>query len=699
MYQRRLKIFVGLCICVLLVALVRLAILQVHGADEARRRTEMLRILPAEPLATVRGKILDRNGRIIALDRPSFSLHISYALTRYADPRWQEGQILRQVNEANPRTSVEQRLHHQWAEHFQALDEAVELAAVLGDVPYEEIQRRIDGINDRIWELARYIWWRRRHPAASMSDYRRQRDAILPSDIVRVDLREMRDYYPLINLPTEEALLNAQIELQHTGGLAIRPEARRDYPYKTAAGQLLGWVAPGRQEEMQLFEDDEYRRYLEGEVLGKDGIEKAFEPVLRGRRGRVVYDRDGRELSRTDPQYGGDVHLTLDIELQAQIEAFLLDPEANPKAAHPSAAVVLDGATNDILAMVSTPVFDLNTVRRQYNRLINDPNTPMTHRALETTYPPGSTIKPQILLIGLEAGKTYPGEIISCPYRDPPSGWPRCLLQRQGSCHDWRWEHEGGNNARNAMRGSCNIYFSQLAHRLSSGELQSGLFGLGFGQTIFHLHLPEVFAQANPRFTDFSPQLRQAHGSLVAGIQHAPAQSADDLPPLVDWERKFWGLGQGNLRASVLQVANSLAAIARDGIYKSPRLVIDEADPFNERHQRRIPAASVSLETVRDGMQAVVNAQGGSGYRAFRDSELIKRGLRIYGKTGSTERPAHAWFTCFAEDRAGRIIIVAVLVEGGSRGSDDAAPLGRGILELCAEAGYIGIRPARGNAP
>ncbi len=695
MYQRRLKIFVALCVGVLLIALARLAMLQVFGVNEARRQTELLRILPPESLATVRGKIFDRNGRTLALDRPAFSLYIRYALTRYADPRWQEGQILRRITPDTSRQEAESALQAEWAEHLLTLREAAALAADLGGVPQAEIEARIEGINNRIWELARYIWWRRRNPDAAMADYRRQRDTISPAQIVRVDLREMAEFYPLIDLPDEESLFSAQLALIHFDGVAIRPEARRVYPYGTAACQLLGWVAPGQDEEMQLFEEDEYRRYLEGEVLGKDGIEKAYEPVLRGRRGRVVYDKDGNELSRTDPEYGGDVSVSLDIELQQQIESLLQNPETNPNASSPCAAVVLDGATNDILALVSTPGFDLNTVRRDYTRLINDPNKPMLHRALESNYPPGSTAKPLILLIGLEEGAVRPDEIISCPYTNPPAGWPRCLLQRQGSCHDWRWEHEGGNNARNAVRGSCNIYFSRLAHRLDSQTLQSRLFDLGFGRSILHLDLPHTFVQDHPRFAEMQPRIRQAHGSLIAGIQSAPADSPDDLPALVDWERKFWGIGQGNLRATVLQVANALAVIARNGIYKSPRLVLDEADVFNERYQRRVPISVRTLETVRDGMAAVVNEQGGSAYRIFRDSELFRRGLTIFGKTGSTERPEHAWFECFAEDQAGRIIIAAVLVEGGSRGSDDAAPLGHGILTLCNEAGYIGTRPTQ----
>jgi penicillin-binding protein 2 len=700
MYHFRLKLFVGLCVGVLLVALGRLATLQIFYVEQARNATQEMRILPALRLATVRGKIFDRNGQILALDRPSFSLHISYELTRYADTRWQEGHIVRQINAATSRQEVEAKMQAEWADSRQTLRRAVELASYIGKVPRDEIETRIEEINNRIWELARYLWWRQRNPALSMADYRSQRDGISSAQIVRMDLRDMREFYPLIEIPTDEALLNAQVELVQTQGLSIRPEPKRTYPFGTAACQLLGWVAPGQEQEFELFKDSEYQHYLEGEVLGKDGIEKAFEPVLRGRRGAVVYDKDGNELSRIEPRYGSDVSLTLDIELQQQIESFLLNPQTNPNASSPCAAVVLDGATNDILAAVSTPLFDLNTVRRRYSQLLRDPNSPMTQKALERNYPPGSTAKPLILMIGLEEGKIRPDEIIHCTFSPPPQGWPRCLLQRMGFCHDARWEYEGGNNARNAMRGSCNIYFSQLAHRLSGRALQSWLYQLGFGQPVLSLNLPAGFVVDNPQFADATPRLRQAYGSLVDGIQAGPAETVDDLPAIRnDWERKFWGIGQGNLRVTVLQAANALAAIARNGVYKSPRLVVDEADVFNERHQRQLGVSTKTFEVVRAGMSAVVNMEGGSGYRTFLKSELFERGLKIYGKTGSTERPEHAWFECFAEDQAGRIIVVAVLVEGGARGSDDAAPLGHGILKLCSDAGYIGTRMTPERTP
>jgi cell division protein FtsI/penicillin-binding protein 2 len=135
-----------------------------------------------------------------------------------------------------------------------------------------------------------------------------------------------------------------------------------------------------------------------------------------------------------------------------------------------------------------------------------------------------------------------------------------------------------------------------------------------------------------------------------------------------------------------------MAAIARGGIYKSPRLFLSESDRFSDRRQD-LNISAAALEVVRDGMSAVVNEWGGTGYSAFDHARLRKLDLEIHGKTGSTEGVINAWFAGFAEDKAGRVLSVAVVVEGGTRGSEDAAPLARDIILLCNQAGYIGRKP------
>jgi cell division protein FtsI/penicillin-binding protein 2 len=101
------------------------------------------------------------------------------------------------------------------------------------------------------------------------------------------------------------------------------------------------------------------------------------------------------------------------------------------------------------------------------------------------------------------------------------------------------------------------------------------------------------------------------------------------------------------------------------------------------------------LDVVRDGMWAVVNEDGGTANSVFRSSPLrTERDMKIYGKTGSTENPNVAWFECIAEDRTGRAIVIAILVERGQSGSGEAVPLGEKVLDLCNRAGYVGKKPS-----
>lgn len=690
MYHLRLKFFIFLCISGLTVAVGRLVILQTRHVAQARQELADLRVMPPQQRPTIRGKILDRSGNALALDRPAFYLRISYELTRHMDYRWREGRIRRAINDDISRQEAEEKLAAQWQKPMDDLNHAIELANTLADISEDDILAEINQINDRMWSSAQYIYWRRRNPQGTRSQFNEQRSLLTPDKIVTIDLYEMHLKYPLIELKNSQDLLRAQTEIANVDGLDIQPLTKRDYPYNTSACHLIGWVAPGQEDETELFSDDAYMRYLAGEVLGKSGIEWIYEPVLRGRRGEVRYDRAGNVLERKEPQYGQNVTLTLDIELQQKIERMLAD-KTLPHEGKISAAVVLDKNTNDILAMASIPGYDLNNVRRDYMKLLQDKSldAPLRNRALQTHYPPGSTAKPLVLIAGLEEGKCGPNEAISCSgYNVPTGGWPRCLLQREyGIGHDNHFG-AGGNTPRNAIRGSCNIYFSQVAHRLQSDRLQYWLWQFGYGQDVLRMNPHAVAGEAV-----LNRQFSQSCGSLIFGIQRKSADSPADLSALPDYERKWWGIGQGNMRVTVLQVANALAAFSRNGVYKQPRLVIDSADPANERGQRRIRLSNTAISVVRDGMKAVIYEDHGTAQKQFKGSELFNRNTTIYGKTGSTENPCVAWFECFAEDNRGRGIIAVVMIEKGQRGAGEAAPLGHEILMYCNELGYIGTKP------
>jgi penicillin-binding protein 2 len=703
MYKLRLQILIGLFIAAALICLFRLAHLQLVQSDQYRQAIADKQILEPQPLPTLRGNILDRKGTVLAKDVPSFYVHVSYQLTRLLDDRFWQGMIQRQSDgQSDPDLALAELKEH-YAEDLDRLNRILAFEAKSRVPGAPDISDSIARLNDRIWEMGRYVYWRRTRPTGSLDEYQLEKDTVEPVDILGIRLWEMLQTYPVFEISADQ-LVTAQVELGDLKGVEIRTQGKRNYPNGSAACQILGWVGLVQEEEKARLSQDEYLRYLEGELIGKAGIEQMCEPILRGRRGEVIYDKDGNLLHRKEPQYGCNVQLTIDIDLQQQIERYLDNPDLPPEVAGVvrggASAVVMDAATGDILAMVSTPVYDLNNVRQEVADLIRDPNTPMRNKALQVNYPPGSTIKPVLMLIGLEENWITPTEVISCPSTPPPRGWPSCLGQtrfhRMG--HDWRWADEGGNIARNALRGSCNIYFSHLADRLDSKVFQRWLFDVGFGQRVLN---PIKFRDPSTgELISSWGSLPQAYGSIMFGIQPAPYTSPDQIqfiPANKQSEKRFWGIGQGNLRVTVLQTANALAALARGGVYKSPRLIYLDDDPFNQQDQKLLKISPRTLSVIRDGMHAAVYEQGGTGYTTFSDCPLRKL-LKIYGKTGSTEQPDMAWFECFAEDTADRAVVIVVAVPGGLSGSGYAAPIGRQILQYCYDGGHIGVKP-KNNSP
>ena len=702
MYSKRIKIFIIFCSLLLLVCLLRLAQMQIMGFSSVQNEIEELKQRggQSQQLKTIRGKILDRKGRELAVDEPRFWVHIDYMeLSYFLDERVQQGKLLRASKKSNPEKEITET-KQEIQDKLIDLEQVIYKCAQFKDVNPSEIRDEIKKINDLLWDRRAFQAWRVNFPdsevynsydnklsipiSEAIKDFEFQE----PNSIKRIELvnnieiAEMYKKWPLVELKTDDAIFTAQLEFKDINGIEILAKAQRVYPYGSVAAQTIGWVGPATQlKDKELFADDRLLSYLEDDVCGKmDGVEYVCEAYLRGRRGEEQYDIDRQLISRTERNVGGDVVLTLDIELQKRIEEYLVDYNHDVGSDPNIAAVVLDVSTGDILALVSIPVYDLNRARYDYGKLINDPGKPLINRAINARYPPGSVIKPLILIAGMETGHITADEIISCPSHAPPVGWPRCLIFRNyGVGHDTKWE----NTARNAIKGSCNIYFSHLADRIETGVLQQWLYNFGFGRNI--LSAPKIIDDP-----EFQRNMGQLQGIISSTIPESGNPELEQMPALSKNEKKFFGIGQGNLRVTPLQVANEMAVIARDGIYKSPRLFKDPSQ--TEEEEINLGISPETLAVIYDGMSAVVNETGGTAYKEFSNviSTFAQQDVKVYGKTGSTEAPEHAWFAGFAEEKGGRKLALAVIVEGGQHGSSDAAPLIRDILQFCIQAGYIG---------
>ena len=699
MFEKRLKIFITIFAIALTICILRLLSLQIFQCQEAREDIASWQIAPPKTLQTIRGKIKDRHGRIIATDKPIFHLNIQYKLARLKDDRfWYANELFLAKEEGISPEKAREKLNADFAKDMTNLQKILDKAVTYPGVTFEDILENINDINNYFWRQRRFIAWKRNClNSRSFSEY----EEIFPDEKQRLileaevnDLAEMHnEWYSIAKLLSEAEMVNAQLDFQHNDNVRIIPESTRYYPYSEVASHIIGWVSRNKRDE-KLFEDDKFLKYTQDEFAGFDGVEYLYEPILRGKRGQKIYTRDGELLEEKPREFGKDVEITIDIELQQEAEKILLDPSLNNYSENGVGAVIQDVATGDIIAMVSLPDYDLNSAKAEYKRLEADPKKPLLNRSLYTIYPPGSSIKPIIYLIGLTMGEIGINDPISCSSELPPKGWPRCWIQRQWGNHDGQWAEEGQvNNGINALRGSCNIYFSRLANRLDPRKLQEWLFNMGLGRPILPApNIQEVVEHSIDITGIGTRNLRQSGGIIDSKFSRPTANTFQDVPPLSKNELRWVGMGQGNTRVTVLQISNVMCMLARDGIYKNPRLFYNLSDPENYIGAKDMGFKDSHIKAVKDGMWAVVHKSHGTAVNYFKekDCDFTKDGIEVYGKTGSTEGVVLAWFCGWAQDLAGRAVSIAVVVEGGQHGSSDAAPLARELLKLAQKKGYIG---------
>ena len=677
------------------ITIARLVQMQLISASTFQSEISKLKLQRTETkqFKTIRGKILDRNGQILAENYPKFQLNISYDLCSALDQRLIDAELaaVKQKQQITEDDIIQTQ--QQLQQKTEITQDIIIRCANFGISP-EDIRQQISKINDKVWNMRYFLAWARNNPSKeliekygsigsvpfSIASEDFEKNHSLTERLILTkkvdDIAEMKIPYNLLELNTSNDIFSAQLEFMNIKeGLDIVPSSQRIYPYNSTACQLIGWVGP--ENDSDLFNDDKLMEYKQGDFSGRrPGIEYVCEPILRGRRGNELYDIDKQLIRRTQSQLGYDVTLTIDIKLQQKIEKYITDVNDNPKAKSPTSVVIIDTNTGEILAMVSTPTYDLNTIRSDYSNLINDKNRPLINRAINALYPPGSVAKPLIAIAGLETSQITADTIISCPAQDPPTGWPRCWIQKANSWsgHDDKWP----NNTRNALKGSCNIFFSKLADKTETRTLQKYLYDLGYGH---HLLSPPSAIEKTP----FSRQLTEADGIIASTIPESTVTSFDQIGFLEDREKRYFGIGQGNLRVTPLQVAVSMSIIANKGIYRKPAIIKDE--PYNPMFME---INSTSFDTVSDGMDAVVNETDGTAEKIFASANFAEKDVKVFGKTGSTEAPLHAWFAGFANDSHNRSIAFAVLVEGGEHGATDAGPIAREAIAMCIDADYIG---------
>jgi penicillin-binding protein 2 len=488
------------------------------------------------------------------------------------------------------------------------------------------------------------------------------------------------DSVPIRLFLDEEDMARFAVNRFEFPGVDIRTRLARSYPYGELAVHALGYVGTISERDLARIDREQYAGTS---TIGKVGVEAAFEDALRGRNGRreIMVNARGRsvdkagaleaDLAAEPGEPGTDLVLTLDLEVQRVAEDAVRGERA--------AIVALDPNNGDVIAMVSRPGFDPNgfargLTRAEFRALNEDPDQPLFNRALRGTYPPGSTVKPVVALAGLTYGVTNPLEPLYC------AGF----FSLPGSRHrfrDWKPRGHGAVDLRTAIAQSCDTYFYDMASRIGVRRLHDFLAEFGLGE---------------PTGIDV--------GGEKSGILPSPEwkQQAFRKRSEQVWfpgETVIFGIGQGYMTSTPLQLAHMTAVLATRGRNFRPRLVRALRDPATRRvteiAPRPLPPPEAGKpedwERVIDGMLAVM--QGGTATRAAAGAPYA-----IAGKTGTAQVFSvaqnarynesaiaerlrdHAWFIAFAPADAPKIAI-AVIVENGRSGSGTAAPIARTVMD------------------
>lgn len=709
--HRRLRICLWGFVALLAVVLVRAVQLEITSGDGFRAEASQP-LVRRRSVPGVRGRILARDGSVLACDRKLSALAVHY---RYLEEP---------CNRTWLRSSARSRLTPQdrrdparvAAEESRLFAERTNLASRLAQLcglSPEQWAHRARQIQARVEKVADSV--NRRHqagprPGPTPAEGLRlsllealKRNAQQASG--RITVAEQRDYHVMADELPLAVVAEVEASPQRYPGVRIVQRWRRDYPAGTLAAHVLGHLGPA--DAPSAAENTGVQPIAAADdappaLCGRMGVERRYEPLLRGREGVEVEltDHAGRILKsyrQQEPIVGRDLVLTLDSRLQQAAE-MLLDQAlerrtasmGSPPSAEPAggAIVVLEVQSGAVLAAASAPRFDPGWFARgsaapekgvrtlfceapsgpfrqkgavpffrppstpvDLAQVLSDPARPLFDRATAMAIPPGSVFKVVTSIALLEAGLDPQAAHFCRGYLDDPSRW-RCAVY-----HRHREGH-GDVAFRDALAQSCNVYFFHHARQLGPEALVDWSRRLGFGR---------------PTGVDLTAE---AAGTLptpesIDRLERHPWRTADTLE---------LAIGQGSLTVTPIQVARLMAAVANGGRLVTPHVAMglglaetaNADDPAAEaiRVPSPQPIAGLSQSTLSilaDGLAAVVADPLGTAH-----ATVYQESVSVAGKTGTAQsgpgRPEHAWLAGYAPTARPRVAFVVVLEHSGNAG-------------------------------
>lgn len=601
--KEKLRFFKIIIILFVLVSIGRLAQLQIIEGSSYKyvSETQAIKKLIIEPF---RGNMFDRNKELIVHNEPSFSVTLT--------PNDFKVEALPVLFSILPLDTLE--IIETYAVKFGLDDFRNNIIPHILDL----IKIDTNGISKRIVKKKNY---------GRFTPVKIYKDADF-DEISRVE--EFRDYLP---------------------GVEVIVESKRLYEFEGTMAHMLGYTR-----EISKSELERYQYYRPGDAIGKRGIEKTYETLLRGQPGVqfVAVNATGRKIANFEQGKkdisavnGHDLYLGIHKKAQEVAEKLL---EGNR-----GTVVAINPKNGELIVLAAKPDYNprdfTGKVSNQlYTSLMNDPGKPMFNRAIQSQYSPGSTWKMLVALAGLQEGIINENTTYYC-------GGAFAYGGRAPKCHG----AHGQTNVRKAIHASCNVFFYQLGLKLGMENFEKYGHMFGFGE-LTHIDLPGEYA-------GIMPTMEWLNASKYRGFSKGKLLN--------------YGIGQGEISVTPIQMAVYCAALANKGTVLQPHIVSRVHNAEAKKYMdldyssRHVGIAEKYFDIIHQGMYDVVNTPGGTASQA-RIPEV-----KVCGKTGTAQNPHgrdHAWFICFAplEDPQ---IAMCVMVENSGFGGSVAAPIARQVLE------------------
>ncbi len=625
--DRRLLVFYALVSAVLLTLMGGLAWQQLLRADvhDARERQQGLRrVLVPGP----RGRIFDREGRLLAGSRPRFA--VTLALDELGREFRAEYQAVRQ--------------------NFRAAGEKdVPTTAQLEQIARTSVVRRYLESLDSI--LGRQT---RLDTAGLQAHFSEQ--SLLP--------------YVLLNDLTPEEYARLLEQLPVNSPMQVFASSVREYPFARLAAHTLGYVSAGVSREVpEDFPGEKLATFQLKDMAGRDGLEYKFEEQLMGGVGGVIFrvTPSGYRINpprvKLAPTRGRDLVTSLDADLQAAAESGLDDLTG--------AAVALDVRTGEVLVLASSPNYNLQDFTPRLGSAASDDITARGawfNRAVTGFYPPGSTFKLLTSIAALRAGVITPEQLMD----EPCDG--RIRIGNTWKTCDNGDGHHGAISLSAAIAESCDVFFYQLGLQTQPERIaaEARRFHLASRPAI---ELPNLSPKNDRSIIPEPAWFLRTHGRKIS-----------------DGDTANIAIGQGDVLVTPLTMACFAASLARDEIFTQPTLLHDPGAPAQHHERTGLtPEQRTALLDGMEGCTMSTSTVIGTA-RILTAPSLRIPGLQIAGKTGTAQvkdRKNIAWFICFAP-RKNPQIAIAVAIEGQEAGETFAggayaAPVAQKILRKWSE--------------